>query len=242
MTASPYRRAPITEAVIEFRFASPFAAALVDKLKDQLAPDYPLTPQVTQSVTMATDMAQPLVEFVGYRLMSADAASIVNIQRQSFSVSRLAPYTGWEGFIGRARQDWAQWKKVMGWGEVARIGVRYINRIDVPDPDDRPVVIEEYLRYYPRFPVFEGRGAVDTFALSGNMPIANTDFRLILNAGSTDSPLVQTVSFLLDIDISREASLPKNDEALWSIVEDIRSLKNRVFEASITDTARNLFS
>lgn len=119
--------------------------------------------------------------------------------------------------------------------------MRYINRIDIPDKDV-PVPIDKYLRFFPNFPVFDGRGAVDTFAINGNMPIENTNFRLILNAGSTDSPLVKTLSFLLDIDVSRETAMPQNDDSLWTVVEEIRELKNRIFEASITDDARGLFS
>ena len=68
------------------------------------------------------------------------------------------------------------------------------------------------------------------------------DTFLILNAGSADSPLVKNTSFLLDLDISREISLPKNDDALWAVVDEVRVLKNRIFEACITDEARGLFS
>jgi uncharacterized protein (TIGR04255 family) len=242
MAAAPYKRAPITEAIVELRLAAPIAAEQVEKIKDLLAADYPLAPQVTQNVTLRTDSPNATIEFVGYRLFSADATDIANVQRHAFSVSRLAPYTSWEEFTGRARSNWAVWKKVTGWQEVNRIGVRYVNRIDVPNPDEIPIPIEEYLVFRPFFPTFEGAASVDSFAINGAMAIANTNFRLILNAGSTDSPLVRTTSFLLDLDISREIDLPRNDDALWAVIDDIRALKNRVFEASITDQARGLFS
>jgi uncharacterized protein (TIGR04255 family) len=175
-------------------------------------------------------------------LSSADATNVAIIGRQHISASRLAPYTGWEEFTGQARRNWAIWRKVAGWHEVARIGVRYINRIDVPNPDEKPVPIDDYLVFRPVFPEFEGWQGIETFAINGSTGIANSPFKVILNAGSTPSPLVRTVSFLLDIDISQEGNLPHNDDSLWALIDEIRSLKNRIFEASITDLSRELFS
>jgi uncharacterized protein (TIGR04255 family) len=243
MTENAYKRAPITEAVVELRLAAPLPIELVEKVKTQLTDDYPLAPQIMQSITVRTGpVPQPSIEFAAYRMFSADATSVAIIGRQVFSASRLAPYSGWEAFIGRAQLNWAVWKKIVGWREVIRLGVRYINRIDVSNPEDRPIPIDDFLIFRPVFPTFEGSQGVDSFAINGSMPIANSQFRLILNAGSTVSPLVKTTSFLLDLDISQEIDLPKSDDALWSLIDQIREVKNRIFEASITDSARRLFS
>jgi uncharacterized protein (TIGR04255 family) len=243
MIAKGYKRAPITEAVVELRLATPLPVELVEKVKAQLTDDYPLTPQIVQNITVHPGpVPQPSIEFAAYRMFSADATSVAVIGRQVFGASRLAPYTGWEAFIGQAQLNWAVWKKIIGWREVVRIGVRYINRIDVPNPDDKPIPIDDFLVFRPVFPKFEGSQGVDLFAINGFLPIANSQFRLILNAGSTASPLVKTTSFLLDLDISQEVELPKSDDALWSLINQIREVKNRVFEASITDSARRLFS
>jgi uncharacterized protein (TIGR04255 family) len=239
----PYKRPPITEAVVEFRLAAPISIEQVEKVKSQLTSEYPLPPQAVQKLAIHPgSLQQPSIELDGYRMVSSDAANIAVIGRSAFSISRLAPYTGWEDFISKARLNWAAWRKVVGWHEVARIGVRYINRIDVPNPDEKPILIDEYLLFRPIFPDFEGGQGIDTFAINGSMGIANSAFRLILNAGLTVSPLVKTTSFLLDIDVSQETRLPRNDDALWSLVEQIRDLKNRIFEASITDRSRRLFS
>jgi uncharacterized protein (TIGR04255 family) len=245
MSSSPYRRPPITEAVVELRLADPIGIDEVDKIKDRLSDEYPVPPQVMQNVSIIAgpgNQNRAQVEFGAYRMSSLDAANVAIIGRQHIAASRLAPYTGWEEFIAHARRNWAVWRKVAGWREVTRIGVRYINRIDVPSPNETPVAIDGYLAFRPVFPQFDGAQAVDTFAINGQMGIANSPFRLILNAGSTPSPLVRNVSFLLDIDISREGNLPHNDDGLWALIDEIRDLKNRVFEASITDLSRELFS
>jgi uncharacterized protein (TIGR04255 family) len=46
---------------------------------------------------------------------------------------------------------------------------------------------------------------------------------------------------LLDVDVSRETDLPQNDDGLWDFVNKVRAHKNFVFEACITNRARELF-
>jgi uncharacterized protein (TIGR04255 family) len=243
--SSPYRRPPITEAVVEFCLAAPIDSELVEKMKARLTDEYPVLPQIVQNISFAAgpdSQNGATVEFVGYRMSSADAANVTVVARSSISTSRLAPYEGWEEFIAAAKRNWDVWRKVVGWREVARVGVRYINRIDVPNPNELPLPIGDYLLFRPVFPEFDGMQPVDSFAINGAMGIANSAFKVILNAGSTPSPLVRTTSFLLDIDISREGDLPRNDDALWALVNEVRTHKNRIFEASITDLSRKLFS
>ncbi len=245
MSSTPYRRPPITEAVVELRFAAPIEVDQVEKIKDRLTDDYPVTPQIMQNISFISapgNQNSTQVEFAGYRMSSADATNVAIIGRQNISTSRLAPYTGWEEFTGNAKRNWAIWRKVAGWREVTRIGVRYINRIDIPNPDDSPVPIHHYLAFLPVFPDIEGSKSIDTFAINGSTGIANSSFKLILNAGSTPSPLVRTESFLLDIDISQDGNLPHNDDGLWALIDEVRLLKNRIFEACITDLSRELFS
>jgi uncharacterized protein (TIGR04255 family) len=245
MSSSPYRRPPITEAVLELRLADLLEIDQVEKIKDRLAGDYPILPQTLQNISIIAglgDQHRSQVEFGGYRLSSAEANDIVVMGRGHISTSRLAPYTNWEEFTGLAKRNWAIWRKVAGWHEVARVGVRYINRIDVPNPEEKSIPIDDYLIFRPVFPPFEGFKGVDTFAINGVAAIANTPFKAILNAGSTPSPMVRTTSFLLDIDISQEGNLPRNDDGLWTLIDQIRIHKNRIFEASVTDRSRKLFS
>ena len=245
MSSSPYRRPPITEAVLELRLADQLEIDQVEKIRDRLVEEYPILPQMLQNISVLAgpgDQHRSQIDFGGYRLLSADATDIVIVGRSNISTSRLAPYTDWERFTGGAKRNWATWRKVAGWHEVSRVGVRYINRIDVPNPEQRPVPIDDYLVFRPVFPVFEGWEGVDTFAINGVAAIANTPFKVILNAGSTPSPMVRTTSFLLDIDISQEGNLPKNDDGLWTLIDQIRAHKNRIFEASVTDLSRKLFS
>jgi uncharacterized protein (TIGR04255 family) len=241
--AQPYKRPPVTEALIEIRLESPIEGDLLDGIKTELVKEYPLasrTVAVNLEVNLQLMETAPKVlqQAQGYRLTALDGASLVTIAPNSLATSRLAPYEGWEPFNASARRNWAIWRKVAGWRKVARLGVRYVNRIDVPGDN---VQISDYSCFSLTVPSL-GLPAMASFAINASMPLGKDDCGLILNSGSTASPLVKTTSFILDIDISRETGLPQNEDDLWQLADRIRVHKNAVFEACVTDRARELFN
>ena len=74
------------------------------------------------------------------------------------------------------------------------------------------------------------------------VPLRKDGLKLVLNAGSTQSPVIGSQSLILDLDISRDLDLPANDADLWAFINLIRDHKNEVFEACITDKTRAFFS
>jgi len=242
-----YRRPPIVEAVVEVRVSPPLTADLLDKLQVRLRSDYPLPPQRTFNMhfQVGEETASVREEPLGYRLTSADASEVVSIAPIAISTSKLPPYQGWEPFVDRARKNWEIWRRVAGHRQITRIGVRYVNRIDIPNPTEESITIEEYLQYSLRFPpaaAAAGIGPLGHFAVNVEVPLGKDKCKLILNASSAPSPLVKTVSFILDLDVSLEVDLPQSDDALWAFVGRMREHKNFVFETCITDRARALFS
>jgi uncharacterized protein (TIGR04255 family) len=189
MSSGPYRRPPITEAVVELRLGDQIDIDQVDRIKDRLADDYPISPQTIQNISLIAgpgNQNRTQVEFGAYKLLSADATNAAVISRQHITNSRLAPYNGWEDFTEQAKRNWTVWRKVAGWHPISRVGVRYINRIDVPNPDEKPLPIDDYLVFRPIFPEFEGWQGVDTFAINAAAVIANTPFKCRVHAESLD--------------------------------------------------------
>jgi uncharacterized protein (TIGR04255 family) len=244
--AQTYKRPPITEAVVEVRIGTPIGINVVERVRDRLMQSYPVPPQMLISADIALTeeptkptMVRPHVQ--GYRLTAADGAGLVSIATNFISTSRLAPYEGWDLFIATARANWEIWKRAVGWQKIVRIGVRYLNRIDIPFVDGRTIDIDDYLTFTIRGPSLD-LPPIASFAINEVRPLGRDSCQLILNAGLVPSPLVKTISFLLDVDINREVELPQNDEGLWALIDQIRSHKNFVFEGCITDRARELFN
>jgi uncharacterized protein (TIGR04255 family) len=53
---------------------------------------------------------------------------------------------------------------------------------------------------------------------------------------------LNNISLLLDIDLFRTSEIPGNEDDLWRVVDSARPLKNRIFEACITNETRALFA
>src|SRR5215471_11464226 len=227
--ASPYTRPPIVEAVIELRFATEVEQETLAKLQKQLYDYYPAPPQnefqIEVQVGESTDTARTKQTLSGIKLTSDDGADVVIIGPFRLTNARLPPYEGWDRFVETARRNWEIWKRAVGRRRpLGRIGVRFINRIDIPNPTDGPIMLEEYLTVSPRFPTGT-LPPMNNFAVNMQFPLAAGDLKLILNVGSIPSPLVKMTSFLLDLDVSIEQNLPSTDEAIWARINEIRAQK-----------------
>jgi uncharacterized protein (TIGR04255 family) len=239
----PYKRPPITEAVIEIRFAAPIDSAALDKVSSSFKSLYPREEllrgiQVQLNIPNSTDRpSAQTTEQMGYRRSSLDQTHIILLMPPSFVISQLSPYPGWTEVFNRFRRDWDVWKKAAGYRKIARIGVRYINRIDIPSSD--PVLFEQdYLDVYAHVP--DVLGPMTQYAVQAQLPISEIGGILTLNSSVVESPLLGHRSFVVDQDIGKD-NPPQNDDGIYDLLNQIRLIKNRVFEACITDRARELF-
>ena len=243
MPEQPYKRPPITEAVIEMRFSDPIDSVTLDKVSSAFKALYPQE-EILRHVQfqMNLDVTVPAPQTtgqIGYRRSSPDQTHILLLMPMppSFIMSQLSPYPGWDQFFGRFCRDWDIWKKSVGYKKIIRIGVRYINRIDIPSSD--PIVYEEdFLNVYPRIP--EVLGPMMQYAVQAQLHIADIGCDLTLNSSVVPSPLLGHRSFVIDQDIGKD-NPPQNDDGIYNLLNQIRVTKNRVFEACITDRARELF-
>lgn len=239
-----YKRPPITEAVIGITFAEPVDSAKLGKADKKFAKTYPQHIDVQNfDVKIQLDQtgranADDTKVAKGHRRSSVDADELLVLWPSEFVVSQLAPYPGWEAFAGRFERDWRTWKQVAGYREIRRIGLRFINRIDIPIVDDK-VEHEKYLNIYARLPNLIG--SVNGYSTQIATEIEGIKCLLRVNSGSVLTPLLEHSSFLLDIDFGRMIDVPQRDEEIFALLGEIRVKKNEVFEACITKRARRLF-
>jgi uncharacterized protein (TIGR04255 family) len=232
-----YRKPPIIEAIIEFQFAGDCSPQIRGKVARRLKKSYPFEESIQEIIVEGAGIAmRQAVSPMGIRLSSSDRASIFSlsstpsllppmaeIRSSSFSASQLAPYVGWDDFIVRFFEGWAVVEKHTGHRKLNRIGVRYVNRIDIPGTIENPT---SWVRIGPTLPDdFEKPLG---FALSATIPVG--DARANLGTAIVQSPLPHHASIMLD-----------RNETRREILEDFRIKKNSIFESCITDEARRLF-
>lgn len=240
-----YARPPIVEAVIDFRLAEPIDNAQIKKAEQRTKQHYPFA-EADFHTNFHIDLEAGRIEQqnipLGVRLSSADRTDICIYRSQNFLSSRLAPYPGWETFRARVSRDWDIFSKAVGRPSLNRIGVRFINRLDVPIPADGRVQVEEFLKVWPHLPDMGDSRRIDNYVMQLVRPLEERCSLIINTAPAAASPIPNCASFVLDLDVSREAQLPRRTAELWVLLERVREMKNRVFEALITDKARELFS
>jgi uncharacterized protein (TIGR04255 family) len=245
MAEQPYKEPPITEAVIELRFAASIDPDDIAKVSGDFKSLYPLQHPIVDlrvnlnlpSSPQAVTTAQP-IETHGSRLSTENQDQIVLVWPQIFVCSQLALYPGWDVFFERFRRDWGVYKRILGYRKITRIGVRYINRIDIP-ATVATIEHEDYLNVYPHIPAIFP--SVHSYNMVTIIPLPDIGCTLTLNSSSAPSPLLGHAAFIVDQDIFKEGDLPQNDDAIYALLKQIRAKKNEVFEACIKPRARELF-
>lgn len=239
-----YKRPPITEAVIEIRFEQPLPKRLIDAVHKKLKKNYEYTkPVSTVEINFDVPQRQATVdsEEKGYQFSNGDRTDVLQISPTSIACSRLAPYNGWEPFRKRAKSDWKIWKDVAGYQKISRLGVRYINRIDIPAMDEEKIRIEDYLTIYPEYAESGLIVAMTNYTMQIVGPLEENNLKLVINSGAMPPPLEGHYSILLDIDVIWEVDVPQKDNEIWKEFDLMRTHKNRIFEECVTDNARKLF-
>ena len=245
MESVSYKRPPIIEAVIEITFKKPHDTGKLEKFTKKIGSFYQNS-QISTGYRLDIDIknikkAEPQTKKIPHpvhRFSSGDMTEILFINESTFTVSQLAPYCGWEDFLKRFSRDWKVWKKILGFNEIEQIGVRYINRLDIP-VDMPTVTFSEYVNIYPKAP--EALGPNSSYSMQIQIPLFEEKSMLVLNSAVVKSPIPKHMSLIIDQDIIKNSEVPQNDDSIIEYLNIIHTRKNTIFESCVTDKARELF-
>jgi uncharacterized protein (TIGR04255 family) len=234
-----YPTPPITEAVLEFRFAVERSAADLERFSRKLAKYYP-TETVSENLTYGLGSRDPKVERVDAvrRRANSDESEICVLTPTTLSVSQTALYPGWEPFFLRIEKAYKLYKDEFGYSKVERIGLRYINRIDIPI-EDGLAQNEQYIALHVSLPPLLDPTNGFHFAVQKNFE--DEGLSVIINSATTPPVLPEMASLLLDIDLFTIGAPPQKDIDLINFLDLMRRKKNSIFEACVTDAARQRF-
>lgn len=241
-----YPQAPITEALIDLRVAIPAEITIENliRIHDEIRDAFPKSqerfifegqlsggPQVGASARQTR---------LGYGFYSDDNRYIFQARLDGYTFSRLAPYESWEDLRDNAKRYWAVYRRYATPLYVNRIAVRYINQINLPGPR---VDFDDFFLTIPKIgPTLEQE--LGQFLMQLQIPQPDLDALAIVTetmAPPADSQALSILSVILDIDIFVEHKT-MSDVDVWNLLEALRIRKNDVFEGSITDKTRELFS
>ncbi len=153
--------------------------------------------------------------------------------------SRLEPYIDWEQLSGEGLRLWAIFKELAQPVEIRRVGLRFINRIQLPPGELR---FEDYIQSPPAPPgglelPFLGFMQHDTLAVPG-YPFAVNVIRTIQPPPSAGA---SGIALIFDIDVFTTQAFELDNSVLSHRLLEMRWLKNKVFYGSITQKALEMF-
>jgi uncharacterized protein (TIGR04255 family) len=236
-----YPRPPIVESVIDLKFDGILPDKERERLRDRFKSDFPSIEERT-NVTLAVGPQGISTTTVpaGFKLTAKNAVDVVLINQDSFGTVRLGPYDRWESLLASAKANFETFTKVLGRKRVVRLGVRFINRVDIPKARMTGRSLDHFFKFGVALPAELARER-GSFTIVSNFVEASTGAKIILNSGEILPALLDHVSFNLDIDAYWDDEISLRIEEMWERAELLRDAKNACFESCITDALRALF-
>jgi uncharacterized protein (TIGR04255 family) len=229
-------KAPIVEAVLEIR-VSPIEkwdhVGLQSELKKQVS-EYPKIETLSETVFQIPPSKQTSkLEFedcgcIGLKLTSSDNLNITQFKKTAFSFSRLRPYEDWLHFSKEAIRLWVIYQDLLKPAEIARVGLRFINRIAITQ---EKIDLEDYYKNPPD-PLNALKWPLAGFLYHDTLQIPETPY--FVNLIKT----VQNASekgLIIDIDVFTERIFAYDESRIRESIDEMRWIKNKIFFQSITE-------
>jgi uncharacterized protein (TIGR04255 family) len=238
-----YARPPATEAIVELRFEEALSDRDLERCRDRFKKDYPKVEEISEVTVQLQPggKASQTATRSGVKLTAASAQDVLMLTRHTIGTIRLAPYTSWDILIAQTRQNNEVLEKLVGRKRIARVGTRFINRVDIPLKsfnNTRGWV--DFITVRPMLPA-PLEIPVDAYYMNVQAALPGSPAKTLIQAGPLNPVLLDHQSFQLDIDVYFEGEIPQRLEDMWALVGSLRQIKNTVFESCVTDQAREFF-
>lgn len=242
------RNAPITEALLDIQGELPpdttleSLASLQEEIKDrfpnrqergflqfEVAAKEGSTPELSQTSGIQ-----------GYLFVSPepDATKVVQARLNGFTFSKLRPYQNWSLFRGEAYELWERYVRLAKPITVTRLGLRFINRIELPLP------FREFNQFILTVPEIapELPSDVSEFFMRLVMPQPEQDMNAIVTVATNVAERNENfLPLIFDIDVFQQKEYEPSSETIWHTFDLMRRIKNDIFFKSITDKTARLF-
>lgn len=241
-----YLKAPILEAALEVRWNAPYSVEQLSSFLKNPAfsgfedPKHRFQIEFGATIDGEQNPITQRQKQVGLEAHLRDGSQIVILEENRFAFVQRAPYDHWEVFSSRAQSLIHALSESGSLESFQRVGLRFVNRIDIPDHTRKGVNTDDYVTVRFDGPLTDN-GIIEEFQMRVVKPSVIDGLHYALVLATTPSPLEDHVSILLDIDVFTLPTHPVSVQELVLTTGRMRDVKNSVFEACITDESRRLF-
>lgn len=240
----PLRKAPITEALIDFRVAPPveLSQERMTAVHDQIRDRYPkvdLRQKVEAQLRVEGGKLIPSTVPLGQRghfFKTEDERTIAQFRSDGFTFNRLEPYTAWVELFPEALRLWDLYVDAVGLESVARLALRYINHLHIPWTEG-----DEFGVYLLAPPNVPDPIPQKLTAFLTRFTTHDPEEDIGINIAQRLKPGAQG-GLLLDIDVYKTGPFGARDRAaIERIFDSLHEMKNRVFFSMVTEKCLQLF-
>lgn len=239
-----YNKAPIREAVFDVRIdrLNINDISELQEFKSVVINDFPIEKKKHNVTGMFQFSPEQLLEskahsdLTGYIFLSHDSTRQIQVRIDGFTLNILKPYENWNEHFEIFKKYWTHYNLMFKPDNITRIATRYINRIEIPLPFNS---FQEYVVNMPPIPNCLPQSFANFF-MQIQVPSGSENRHVVIT--ETIEPVEKnTLPFILDIDVFQEHNLKNNLDDLVKEFNELRNIKNEVFENCITDKTRSLF-
>lgn len=237
-----YRNPPIQEAICEVHFAIPqlLPKERIVQLQNRWKANYPnqtINEEKNVHLQMGAEGVRVDENKLGHRLIcrSADGTRLVQLSGRFVAINQLKPYPGWEeNFRDTILSRVADVEAELGSMPIGRTGLRYINRIEIPE---NPVIWEKWFNFTLPFPKLQ-KSLLASFQMHFEQVLPDQQKLLVHCVSLPQKGEASLV--ILDLDVMWEGQ-PISLSELPDLLERVHGPHRLAFEAYITDTLRERF-
>ena len=238
-----YRNPPVTEALCEvFYRGSEWDLTIPGEFYEHFRERFPkkrqrseVEIQVQVGPGMPSAFTKPMEPRSQFE--QEDGTRLLQVGRDLVVVNQLKPYPSFDEWRPVVLEAAGLYQELARPAAIARIGVRYINQIQVPESAFK---MEHYFQLHPEIPAALGPGH-GRFMMRVEIPPLHKGHLLVVTFGSAPSDGESSQALMLDlydmVTEPGEADVSDLDEHLAEGHDNIE----RAFESIITDAARELF-
>lgn len=238
-----YLNPPIVEAVCEFRITSDskWDLTIPGLVYEKVGKQFPKKEQRLLQRIEATKSPQGNEQHVSTEervlFLTNNRKMFIQMGSRLLAVNCLKPYPTWNGFKPEIENAFDALCDIVDIKGLQRIGLRYINHIEIPRTS---VNLEDYFEFRP----FQGRNlpqVLESFIVGSVFPSSDEQDACKVQLTNATCEKPGHSAFLLDLDyfLSQPQPLPVNKASQW--VETAHDQVESIFEGCITDKLRKIF-
>ncbi|MBI5208123.1 MAG: TIGR04255 family protein, partial [Candidatus Firestonebacteria bacterium] len=166
-----------------------------------------------------------------------DKTALIQLGIDLLVINHLKPYPTWKSYKPLILDNLNKYNDLAKPKGLKRIGLRYINKIDISEISAN---MADYFNYYPNLPK-DLPQVHESFNTQIGIPYEQNRDMMFLNFNSILTDKQDAISFLLDLDYSMRMPGKVNFNEIDDWLEKAHNVIENTFESCITNKLRTLF-